>query len=323
MKIAFVAKGGSGKSTVTSLFVRFLEEKKKQYLCVDADINMHIKDIVGVDIKKDKYLSNENNVESIKTYLRGNNTRIAKASQIVKTTPPSGNSNFLFIKKDNFLIQNFAASVQDCGFAMSVGTYEEEGIGESCYHSDLSIFEAILSHTITDMDHLLVADMTAGTDSFAGTLHAQFDLVCLVVDPSRESVNMARDYLNLAQKAGVIEFVSIIGNKIEDETDVEYIEKELGQKVLTFIPLIKDLKFLRRENKNIFALNNDLFDAIDLESIYIKSQENFQYADSRLKLLFNLHEKHVAADYIINRHGDLRNQIDKNFSYKNFKYDDR
>ena len=41
MKIAFVGKGGAGKTTVSSLFCLYYS-KNKSVLAIDADINMHM-----------------------------------------------------------------------------------------------------------------------------------------------------------------------------------------------------------------------------------------------------------------------------------------
>jgi CO dehydrogenase maturation factor len=42
MKIAFVGKGGSGKTTLSSLFVRHLAVSGSPVVAVDADVNQHL-----------------------------------------------------------------------------------------------------------------------------------------------------------------------------------------------------------------------------------------------------------------------------------------
>ncbi len=42
MKIAFAGKGGSGKTTLSSLFVRHLAGQGLPVVAVDADINQHL-----------------------------------------------------------------------------------------------------------------------------------------------------------------------------------------------------------------------------------------------------------------------------------------
>ena len=49
MKIAFVGKGGSGKTTLSSLFIRHLAAAGAPVVAVDADINQHLGAALGLD----------------------------------------------------------------------------------------------------------------------------------------------------------------------------------------------------------------------------------------------------------------------------------
>ena len=49
MKIAFVGKGGSGKTTLSSLFIRHLATTGAPVVAVDADINQHLGAALGLD----------------------------------------------------------------------------------------------------------------------------------------------------------------------------------------------------------------------------------------------------------------------------------
>jgi len=49
MKIAFVGKGGSGKTTLASLLARHLAEAGLPVLAIDADINQHLGVALGLD----------------------------------------------------------------------------------------------------------------------------------------------------------------------------------------------------------------------------------------------------------------------------------
>lgn len=49
MKIAFVGKGGSGKTTLSSLFIRHLAAIGAPVIAVDADINQHLGPALGLD----------------------------------------------------------------------------------------------------------------------------------------------------------------------------------------------------------------------------------------------------------------------------------
>ena len=48
MKIAFVGKGGSGKTTLSALFARHLAAAGAPVVAVDADINQHLGVALGL-----------------------------------------------------------------------------------------------------------------------------------------------------------------------------------------------------------------------------------------------------------------------------------
>ena len=47
MRVAFVGKGGSGKTTLSSLLVRHLAGEGLPVIAVDADINQHLAETLG------------------------------------------------------------------------------------------------------------------------------------------------------------------------------------------------------------------------------------------------------------------------------------
>jgi CO dehydrogenase maturation factor len=48
MRIAFVGKGGSGKTTLASLFCKHLAATGRPVLTIDADINQHLGVALGL-----------------------------------------------------------------------------------------------------------------------------------------------------------------------------------------------------------------------------------------------------------------------------------
>lgn len=102
MKIAFVGKGGSGKTTLSSLFVRHLAAARVPVLAVDADINQHLGPALGLAEAEAAALPALGaHLPEIKEYLRGANPRIASAASMIKTTPPGRGSRLLRLCEDN------------------------------------------------------------------------------------------------------------------------------------------------------------------------------------------------------------------------------
>lgn len=90
MKIAFVGKGGSGKTTLASLFARHLAADGLPVLAIDADVNQHLGVTLGLDEAEAARLpAMGDHLEAIKDYLRGDNPRIRRTFLVVEPTRKS------------------------------------------------------------------------------------------------------------------------------------------------------------------------------------------------------------------------------------------
>ncbi len=316
MKIAFVGKGGAGKTTTSGLFTAHLAHKGSSVLAIDADLNMHLGELLGFEtLPETSHISHPKAGRTIQDHLRGTNTRIKEPSHFKKSTPPGEGSNLIRIHDEGDLVlQSFAVQKGTLRF-MTVGTYSEDGIGTSCYHNNLSILENVLSHT-DDSESVVVADMVAGIDAFAGTLHAQFDLLVLVVEPTHRSVEVFKQYQALAEEAGISDSLVVIGNKVSSEEEEAYLSKHIpAEKLLGFLRRSAYLLEIEREGgafdiTRLESENQELLKTIEERLIASRVDP-----DIRLKMLHDLHRRYVAQAYITERFGDLSEQIDPNFSY--------
>ncbi len=139
MKIAFVGKGGSGKTTLSSLFIRHLAAEGAPVVAVDADINQHLGAALGLDESEAAALpAMGEHLRLIKDYLRGGNPRIASADTMIKTTPPGEGSRLLRVQEDNPVYDACARPVRlDGGTVrlMVTGPFTDADLGVACYHS--------------------------------------------------------------------------------------------------------------------------------------------------------------------------------------------
>lgn len=312
MKIAFVGKGGSGKSTVSTFFFLYLIKQHKQVVFFDADINVHIPRLLNIPNISDKAISLPGNANDVKNYLRGTSTRIESASHMYKTTPPSEGTNPLTFEDGNYLIGKYFAPYKT-GYVATVGTYEKNEIGRSCYHTNLSVFENLLSFAKLNDDQWLMADMVAGIDAFSNTLHMQFDMLILIVEPTKESLDVFDQYLVLAEHAGVAGRLFIVGNKVEDDEDIAYIKKHVGKRLLGTLPISKQLKKARQNSEPLTTDSLEMFDTNLFEAIANKAKDNRIDRAAWLQQLYELHRKYTSQDYVRNEVGDITDQIDPNF----------
>ena|ERR1700683_1925729 len=262
MKIAFVGKGGSGKTTLSALFIRSLASQESPVLAIDADINQHLASALGAtEAEASSVPPLGLELSRIKEHLRGTNPRITKPSSLMKTTPPGTGSRLLTLTGKNMLFDHFARDIAGVKF-MATGALSEEDLGIKCYHSKLGATELILSHLIDRTNEYVVVDMTAGADSFAGGMFLKFDLTFLVVEPTLKGVSVYEQYKKYAEGYDVN--LRVIGNKVESEEDITFLRKRVGDALIATFGNSKYVRSLEQgkhrpldelESKNLAVLD--------------------------------------------------------------------
>ncbi|MET8013028.1 ATP-binding protein [Streptomyces sp. NPDC005271] len=234
MKVAFVGKGGSGKTTLSSLFIRHLAATRTPVVAVDADINQHLGAALGLDEEEAAALPAMGaHLPLIKDYLRGTNPRIASAETMIKTTPPGEGSQLLRITEDNPVYEACARTVPlDGGEVrlMVTGPFTESDLGVACYHSKVGAIELCLNHLVDGRGEFVVVDMTAGSDSFASGLFTRFDMTFLVAEPTRKGIAVYRQYKEYARDFDVA--LRVVGNKVQGPDDLAFLRAEVGEDLL-------------------------------------------------------------------------------------------
>ncbi|WP_306213840.1 ATP-binding protein [Actinoplanes sp. RD1] len=305
MKIAFTGKGGSGKSTLAALFTGHLRAAGHRVLAIDADVNVHLAPLLGVTATAGSALSHPDNAAAVRRHLLGSNTLIGGADRFVATTPPGPGSRLVTLDPADPVLAAHAVALDERTHVMHVGTYEPEHIGGGCYHGHLAVLENLLSHLETADGDWVVCDMVAGTDAFANSLHAQFDAIAVVVEPTPESVSVARRYRELAGAAGVADLVTFVGNKTADGADLDYLRRELGAEPVAVLSLQAGLRRARQAGKR--PVLADLDDATPLAELAGRVRP--VAAGRRADRLRELHLALAGKQWVRSRHGDVTDQL--------------
>lgn len=232
MRIAFVGKGGSGKTTMAALFTRHLAALGHPVLAVDADINQNLAAALEVGSVP---AALSTGLSWLKEHLRGANPLLHTADLMIKTTPPGRGSRLLTLAPDDEVLRRHAVPVPGGGRLMVTGEVGEEDIGVSCYHAKTGAVELYLNHLVDGPGEYVVVDMTAGADAFASGLFTRFDLTVLVSEPTRRGVGVYRQYL--ANSGAHRVRLRVVGNKVADDADRDYLCGSVGAALLATLGL--------------------------------------------------------------------------------------
>ncbi|WP_328318818.1 ATP-binding protein [Streptomyces sp. NBC_00388] len=316
MKIAFVGKGGSGKTTLSSLFIRHLTANEAPVLAVDADINQHLGAALGLhDVETAALPAMGANLPLIKEYLRGSNPRISSAETMIKTTPPGAGSRLLRVREDNPVYDACARPVAlDDGEIrlMATGPFTESDLGVACYHSKVGAVELCLNHLVDGPEEFVVVDMTAGSDSFASGMFTRFDLTFLVAEPTRKGVSVYRQYKEYARDFGVA--LKVVGNKVRDTDDLEFLRAEVGDDLLVTVGHSDWVRAMEKGRPPRFELL-EAENRLALQSLQDAAEDSYAHRDWEryTRQMVHFHLKNAESWGNARTGADLASQVDPAF----------
>jgi CO dehydrogenase maturation factor len=159
--IALGGKGGTGKTTIAGLLIRYMiRQGMKPILAIDADSNSNLNDVLGVPL--DETLSD--------------------AREMMKTSVPVG------MTKDVFMEMKIEQSlVEGDGFDL-IAMGRPEGPG--CYCAANNLLSRLIERLMKNYDYVVV-DNEAGMEHFSRLTQKDIDLLLLVSDPSRRGLTAA------------------------------------------------------------------------------------------------------------------------------------
>ncbi len=227
VKVAFVGKGGSGKTTLASLFVRHLAGQGLPVVAIDADINQHLGEALGASSDPPAMGAH---LAEIKEYLRGDNPRIASAAAMVKTTPAGRGSRLLRLGGTD-PVHGLGVGTPCGARLMATGPFSGDDLGVSCYHAKTGAVELYLNHLVDGPGEYVVVDCTAGAESFASGMFTRFDLTFLVAEPTRRGVGVYRQWSEYADGYDVA--LAVAGNKVQHQQDTAFLREHIGAGLLT------------------------------------------------------------------------------------------
>ncbi len=244
--IALAGKGGTGKTSIAGLTVRYLLEKRRgPVLAVDADSNACLNEALGVEVHTTVGALRESSLETIRS----------------GAARPGGMS-----MEELFEYQIAQALVEAKGFDLLVMGRPE---GPGCYCAANNIIRKY-TDILSEKYPYVVIDNEAGMEHLSRRTTHKVNLLLMVSDPTVKGIKTAKRIADLIDelKLDIERRVLIINRVSGDERDtlIKYAE-DLGLEVAGTVPNDPTVFQFDLEGKPIFELPSESVAVTSLFSI--------------------------------------------------------
>jgi CO dehydrogenase maturation factor len=171
--IGLAGKGGTGKTTIAGLLIKYLTEKgKTPILAVDADANSNLNEVLGLEVEE----------------------TLGDAREEMKKGISSG------MTKDVYMEMKLQeAVVESSGFDLIVMGRPE---GAGCYCAANNLLTQYLEKLIDNYSYV-VMDNEAGMEHISRLTTNDIDLLLVVSDPTRRGIQAAARIVELTHSLGL------------------------------------------------------------------------------------------------------------------------
>ena len=215
--IAVAGKGGTGKTSLCGLTIRYLTEKRRgAVLAVDADANANLNEVLGVKVHATVGAMRETSLDAVKS-----------------TAPRPGGMSM----EQLFDYQIQQAIIEAKGFDLLVMGRPE---GAGCYCAANNIIRKYMDK-LADTYPFMVMDNEAGLEHFSRRTTQDTDLLLIITDSSVRGIMTAGRIAELVQELKLnVKRVVLVVNRVQegtsDDPSLRHAIEQQGVEFAGFIP---------------------------------------------------------------------------------------
>ena len=215
MKFAVTGKGGTGKTTIAGILAHLFTRDGYRVLAVDADPDANLASAIGIPNDEASLI-----------------TPISEQRQLITERTGAKPRQFGQLFKMNPRVSDIpeAFCLEHKGIRLLVlGAIQRGGAGCACPENVL--LRSLLSEIILNRDEVVIVDMEAGIEHLGRATSRSIDKMLIVVEPGFRSISTANTILRLARDIGIESF-GIIGNKVQDKTQENWIRDQFPKDLM-------------------------------------------------------------------------------------------
>jgi CO dehydrogenase maturation factor len=233
MKLAITGKGGTGKSTIAGILAHYYKNDGYKVLAVDADPDANLASAIGIPAEK---------ASSI--------IPISEQRKLIKERTGANPGQFGQLFKMNPTVHDipdeFCIDYQGIKLLV-MGAIRKGGSGCACPENVL--LRSLLSEIILNRDEVIIVDMEAGIEHLGRATASSIDKMIIIVEPGSRSISTAKTIMRMAKEIAIQSLV-IVGNKIQDEKQKDWISKKFSEDqilgMISYHEIIRDADLLQQ-----------------------------------------------------------------------------
>ncbi len=216
MIIGFLGKGGSGKTSLATLFAKYLIEKDKNnfVLAVDNDHNMDFK--YNLNYEDEMNYLGQSLSEIFETIAIGSTKDVAK----------TGDSEyFFFLNPIDKITEKYSVKLSHNLSLICSGPHTQDMMyGNSCSHSLTTPLKVYLPLLKLNENEYVIVDEKAGTDGVGTGVTTGFNIAVVVAEATAHGIKSAKQIIAMLRFYKTPFVIAI--NKIRDGIDIDILNKE-------------------------------------------------------------------------------------------------
>lgn len=230
--IAITGKGGTGKTAVAGMLIKYLTKSKKTLLAIDADPDSNLPDVLGVKVDK--------TIGDMREFMLQERDKMA----------PDINKEALLESKVYEILTEMPR------YDLLVMGRPE---GSGCYCFANNLLRGIMDRILKNYD-LTIIDTAAGLEHLSRRIIRDVDELLVVTDGSRRGLQTAERIRELAASLNLnIRNMHVIANKVtpENRTRIEDYARELKMDIVGVVPFDETLAKFDLEGRPLAELPED------------------------------------------------------------------
>lgn len=202
MKIAIAGKGGVGKTTLAAGLAKLFALNGYQVYAVDADPDISLGTTLGVS---KEVLSSQ--------------PPLIEMKELIRERTGAGGAFYILNPQVDDILDKYVIELGSIKL-LRMGGYKQ--VGSSCYCPENAFLNAVVNSLLLGKREVVILDFGAGIEHLTRGTARGVDLMLIVTEPTRVSVETARVIQQMAKDMGIAN-IKIVGNKIHSSKEREFL----------------------------------------------------------------------------------------------------